>query len=276
MRESRRERILALLETGEDVDVGTLARTLSVSQATVRRDLDSLERDGSLIRTYGGAIIRKDNLFKPTYVARMRRNLSEKRAIARAAAALISDRETLMLCNGTTTNQIARLLHNNPLEITVITNAVDSALELTRNPRIRTIIIGGEISETYTIGGFLGEKMLEQIGQVDRIFVGADGVDLTHGLTAYSSADAHINGAMMQVAGDVVLVADHTKFGKVKLAPMASLERVNTIITSSLLPLAAARQFEEQGVKVVRVPLEEARAHGDQRQPRQERQGRPA
>lgn len=257
--EARHQRLLEILAPGREVRVQELCKKLDASPATIRRDLETLERDGRIIRTYGGAVLREINVFRPSYRERLYHNQALKASLARRAVAEVGHRETIIICGGTTTYHMAEELVNSERELTVVTNALDIAMQLARSSHIRTVIIGGEISDNYSIGGFLGETMLAGVARVDRAFLGADGIDLTHGLTAYLPEDAAIIRKMVHIALQVVALVDHTKFGQVKLAPLIDLGDIDLVITDDHIPPDVHDAYKAAGVPLELASVDDAR-----------------
>jgi len=251
----RLEAILRILRYADrEVKVDELSSLLNVSEATIRRDLERLERDGKIVRTYGGALLRREPI-SPVLRRKMRENLREKMEIARAAVGLINNHETIILCDGTTTYQIAVLLKESSLELRVITNDLNIALELAEAEQIETIIIGGKITGHYSIGGYLGEKVVEFIhdtnSSIDKAFIGADAVDLEEGLTTFGKGDVNIVNLMARLAKEVIAVVDHTKFGKAKFIPLLPLDQVDLIITDSGIPEKVVEAYRSKGVPII-------------------------
>lgn len=252
----RHKDILEILKYSiQEVKVDELAAELEVSAVTIRRDLEFLEKEGMLIRTHGGAIDRNESILSSAFKEKMRTNLKEKREIAKAAFKLIKEKETIILCDGTTTYQIASLLKESPLELRVITNDLNIALELTNVKQIETILIGGKLTDHHSIGGYLGEKVVESIhnnvSSIDKAFLGADAINLEDGLTAFGKEDISIVNVMAKLANEAIAVVDHTKFGNAKFIPLLSLEEVDVIITDSGIEEEDVEAYRSQGVSII-------------------------
>ena len=253
---TRHQAILEILRySDQEVKVDKFSSQLGVSEVTVRRDLEKLGKEDMLIRTHGGAIARRGDILSPTFRRKMRTNLKEKKEIAEAALKLIGNHETIILCAGTTTYQICLLLKDSLLKLRVITNDLNIALELTDAKQIEVVVIGGKITNYYSIGGYLGEKVLEYIGNnssaIDRAFVGADAVNLQDGLTSFDIEDVNIVGVMAELARQVIAVVDHTKFGNAKFIPILPLEQVDAIITSSGISEEEVEAYRSKGFSVI-------------------------
>ncbi|WP_418595731.1 DeoR/GlpR family DNA-binding transcription regulator [Ponticoccus sp. (in: a-proteobacteria)] len=229
--ESRQTEILELLREKRFVDVRTLTERLGVSVATIRRDLAELEGAGQLRRTHGGAVSVSQVALDPGYADRAVSNLKEKTRIAETAAAMVQDGDTVMLDAGTTALEVARKLSlRNGL--TFLSNGADILAELTGNDRNPVYAVGGEyaaINRSYR--GPMAEHFIRQF-RVDKLILNAASVDLERGVIFTGSpANAAVQKVMIEMAGQVIVVADHSKFFKPSfsvVAPIAAMEAVVT------------------------------------------------
>jgi DeoR family transcriptional regulator, aga operon transcriptional repressor len=247
---SRRGVILDLLTRNGFVDVSGLQRQFGCSEATVRRDLDRLQREGRLRRTHGGAVL--DGQRERAITARAAEWVSEKQAIARAAVQMVPDGAAVGIGGGTTTQFVARALAGRS-GLTVVTNAINIAMELV-SKELRVIVTGGELrSETYELVGPLAEPAASQL-HLDLIFVGVDGLSVDGGLTTHNPVEARIDRVLIDQANEVVVVADHTKLGRKTFARIAPLEAAHTLITDRQADLAVVGEMERSGLRVVIAP----------------------
>lgn len=248
--EERRRRILERMRSGEAVKVSDLASELGVSEVSIRRDLRELERSGLLARIHGGALPTEGTTTEPTFAEKTTRNLAEKVAIARAAASLVQDGESIILDAGTTTLEIARQLRSRK-NLTVVTNAFHVAAELGDCPGIEVIVTGGAVKgNTLALVGPLAEQTLESIN-VDRVFLAANGIDLKRGITTPTGTEAAVKRKMIAAAHQVILVADHTKWGKVAFVTIAPLTAAQVLVTDEAFDPQSARELTARGVEVV-------------------------
>jgi DeoR family transcriptional regulator of aga operon len=229
--EERRRRILELLDKQERATVDELADRFGVSTVTIRGDLDVLADSGSLVRSHGGALKRLDHQDVPIAVKETLHH-GEKVRIGHAAARLIRDGETIILDSGTTTAEIARQLKFLKLKsLTVITNALNIAMELANLPYIRVIMIGGILRQmSYSTVGPQAEQILRALN-ADRLFLGVDGLDPDVGLTTPDVLEAQLNAVMIRVSREVIAVADSSKFFRRSLSLIAELSEVSRVIT---------------------------------------------
>ena len=229
--EERRRRILEVLDKQERATVEELATRFHVSIVTIRGDLDALAGTGLLVRSHGGALKRLDLQDAPIAVKETLHH-GEKVRIGHAAAQMIRQDETIILDSGTTTAEIARQLKFLKVpSLTVITNALNIAVELSNLPHIRVIMIGGLLRQmSYSTVGPHAEQVLRGL-TADRLFLGVDGLDPAIGLTTPDVLEAQLNALMIRVSREVIAVADSSKFLRRSLSVIASVNDVHRIIT---------------------------------------------
>jgi DeoR family transcriptional regulator of aga operon len=247
----RAERLSALLEalTSErSVDVGAMAAEIDVSSATVRRDLRTLQEQGLLVRTHGGAVPSDLDLELPVRYRSSRRR-SEKQRIALAAAELVPDGSVVGLTGGTTTTEVARVLCDRS-GITIVTNALNIASELVLRSNIRLVVIGGSARHaSYELVGPSAESMLARY-HLDLAFIGTDGVTLAGGCTTHDEMEAHTDRAFLGRSRRVVVVADSSKLGRTAFAHICDLSEVDDVITDSEADPVVLKELADAGVHV--------------------------
>jgi DeoR family transcriptional regulator, aga operon transcriptional repressor len=244
---ARLSAILERLANGGTVDVGALAKELSASPATIRRDLAALERQRLLARTHGGAVAHAVSYELPLRYKGIR-FAEEKRRIATAAAGTVTEGMAVGLTGGTTATEVARAVAGQRL--TIVTNALNIASELGVRPNIKLIVTGGLArSQSYELSGPIAEASLTGLN-LDVAFIGVDGVDATAGCTTHEEVEAHTNAVMIRHAERVVLVADSSKIGKVAFARICEAGEVDELITDRAAGPAAVRALTDAGVRV--------------------------
>src|SRR5215510_3455231 len=192
----RSERILQELLRNGEVMVDSLARQLSVSEATIRRDLTELEQQGLLRRNHGGAVLIAPMLYEAfrhvsSFQEQEQQCVAEKRRIGLMAANLVTDGEIIAIGAGTTTTQVARSMRHRK-GITVVTNAINIAMELSHLPDIKVCITGGYLSgDWFAVVGDTAQRNASEIF-VDKVFIGVDGIHPEHGLTTNYTEQAAI------------------------------------------------------------------------------------
>lgn len=245
----RRLKIMALLEEEKVVAVSDLSALFGVSEATIRRDLRKLEREGLLRRIYGGAIFLGEG-GRRAPKPELDPFLEAKRRIGRAAAELVKDGDTISLQAGSTTLQVAKSLRMKN-ELTVLTNDLDIAQELSRSPGITVNLSGGILRRgSRVLVGPLAEQTMSQF-HVDKAILGVSAISLTEGLTNIDLLDAQIKRAMIKVADEVIVVADHSKLGKVHFAKVAPITAIHKLVTDEGISPEDVKAFEAQGVEVI-------------------------
>lgn len=232
------ERHRILIQRANDagfVDAASLAREWSVNSSTIRRDVAYLTRAGLIRRTHGGALSAMPQAaIDMPYADRKREMLDEKRQIARAAAELVQDGQTVILDNGSTTFQIAIELRRRR-NLTIVTNDLLIALKTANHPTNRLHVAGGVLLDTvYTLVGPSAVTAFEGL-RADWAFLGAEGVDATAGITNINVVELPVKKAMMSAASRLVFVADTTKFGRRALADVCRIDAAHLIITGDSL-----------------------------------------
>jgi DeoR family transcriptional regulator of aga operon len=247
-RVERLRAILDLIDTESMTAVDELANALSVSSATVRRDLSQLANQGLVLRSHGGAV-RVDRGYELPIRYRETTQASEKRRIGQLAAGLVQDGAVVGFTGGTTTMEVSRALAVRP-NLTVVTNALNIGAELALRPNIRLVVTGG-IARTasFELSGPAAERAIEDYN-IDIAFVGVDGVDPVSGCTTHNDAEALTNAALVRRAARVVVVADHTKLGQVRFAKICPIHAVDVLVTDSSAPREQLAAFAAANVEV--------------------------
>ncbi|MGH3327788.1 MAG: DeoR/GlpR family DNA-binding transcription regulator [Streptomycetales bacterium] len=246
----RRARVLGEVLAGHG-GIHQLAAHFGVSPSTVRRDLGELVRDGQVTRTYGGAVHASRAVERSLGDKELGRR-AEKDAIARTAARLVEEGAVIVLDAGSTTGRLARQLRRRRL--TVITTGLNSLFVLAGSPEIDLIVPGGRVR--HRNGAILGppaEDLLRRL-EADTVFLGADGVTPGGGLSSPSLEQAHLKYLMLHRARQVVVLADHSKLGRVPFPYRTPLDRAHTLVTDSGADDATLVSFRGAGCEVVVAP----------------------
>lgn len=246
--DERRRRILEEVRRRGSVSVTTLAQQLDVSGMTIRRDLESLAAEGRLDKVHGGATLRRGaSAEELDFDLTSERHLAEKEEIASAALELIEPGMSVGISAGSTTWTFARRLAGVD-DLTIVTNSLRVAEEFRRIDPARIVVLtGGVRTPSDALVGPVAEQALRTL-HCDVVFLGVHGVDVTAGLTTPNLAEAETNRALVASGGDVVVLADHTKFGRVGLTTIVPLSAVDTLITDTYADpgaVAAAREHIE-------------------------------
>lgn len=230
--DERRQHVLSLIQRDGRVLVAELSDALGISRITIRKDLDYLESKGLVQRTHGGALApRGGALFDPSLKEKEKQHSEEKKRIAEAAVKLVQEGQCVLLDSGTTTTAIATRLRSFS-RLTVITNAINIAAELS-GTELEVLLTGGTLRKnSSSLVGPLAEDMLKEI-HADILFLGVDGFDTEIGLTTPNVLEARVNRAMVHAAKRVVAVCDSTKFNQRSMALIVPPSAIDMIITDS-------------------------------------------
>jgi DeoR family transcriptional regulator, aga operon transcriptional repressor len=245
----RRRAILELLQRDGRVLVGDLSKRFRTSLITIRKDLESLHRDGQLERTHGGALPKKTGALKDSPLQEKERmHRQEKVRIATAAAHMVRQGQVIILDSGTTTTAIARACQHFK-SLTIITNATNIAAELAETP-VEVILTGGVLRQnSYSLVGPLAEESLRKLS-ADLLFLGVDGFDVRYGLTTPNLLEARVNRAMAESARRTVVVCDSSKFGKRSLSLILPTSAVHETITDKNISRADLKVLRKANIKV--------------------------
>lgn len=249
---SRRAKILEELESKGQVAVSELSKMFDISEVTIRNDLGHLEKQNMLIRARGGAIKIKFHRMgiDPTISDRQKEFQKEKQLIARAAVKLIEEGDTIVFDSGTTTTEIAKNLEHFK-SLTIITNALNIASILSEYEGINIFMPGGSLRKrSLSLVGVLADESFEKF-YCDKLFLGADGFDTSHGLSTPNSEEAHLNQIMIKISKKVIVVADSSKFERRRFAFIAPLSDVDMVITDSGIKDEDKNRLEKNGVEVI-------------------------
>lgn len=229
--QQRRNEVLYLLKQSGRISVQEIVEQLHCSEATARRDLDLLQKESGVIRTIGGARYeRYTAMHENSFTEKQDKRWAEKEAIARKVLELIEEGDIVGLSGGTTTFMIAKQMKK--LEgITVVTNAINIAMELADSEGIQVVVIGGVLrKKSYELSGPLAEQMIESL-HISKTFLGIDGLSIERGMVTYSEMEAHTARMIMKHSLKTFAVFDYTKIEKPSLFAIAPLSEVYGGIT---------------------------------------------
>ncbi|MBZ4686605.1 MAG: DeoR family transcriptional regulator, fructose operon transcriptional repressor [Clostridia bacterium] len=248
--EERRKQILKMLEKKNRIEVSDLSAAFNVSEVTVRRDLKELEKQGLILRTHGGAIQAGSRRFEPSFEEKADRYLQEKEKIGFRASQFINDGETVLIDTGTTTAHIITHLKdkNNLTLVTNGLNIMDKVKLL--DTSFEVVLVGGVFKpKTQAFVGPLTENVLKDI-RVDKAFIATNGFTLQDGATTPDLIEARIKKTMIEIAQEVYLIFDHSKFDKVTFSKFADLEDIDYIITDRITE-DLRQKLSESGIEVI-------------------------
>lgn len=248
--EERRRRILELLREEGSARVASLSDTFSVSEPTIRQDLERLERQGHVVREHGGAFLRSVAQQVRALSLQHMENLDKKMKIGARAAREIHNGDRIILDSGSTVTEIARRLHDHS-DLTVITNAVNIALIVGAEYNFDLMVTGGEFkAPTLSLTGDKAAAFLKNVF-VDKLFLATGGLAENLELTYPGFADLPVKRAMVDAAQTVYVVADSTKLSSASFASLGSVSCAHYLITDDGISDATTRRLEELGVQVL-------------------------
>ena len=247
--EQRRQQILNLLQETGTLNVSELADRFEVSVVTIRKDLDDLEREDLLQRTFGGAVFSHRSRFNRSFLERAQERRREKCAIAAAAYNYIKDGDTIMLDAGTTTLALAEYLKTHIKSAFIITCSVPAALELS-SAGYDILLLGGTVRNKSL--ALLGRETLTIIERyrADKAFLGSTGFTVEMGHTTPNPDDAQIKEALMRAANESYVLVDSSKYGHRCLTSFARLRDVDLTITDNNLSRSRAKLLEAAGATI--------------------------
>lgn len=245
----RRQEILNLIREDGHAKVQKLAQIFKVSEVTIRQDLETLEEMGFVQREHGGAFLKDVGSFAKTGTLLNQSHLEEKREIARKAAALIQEGDSIILDSGSTTTELARLLTDFK-SLTVLTNALNIAFILGENPGINLIVSGGEFkAPTLSLTGDMAAATFKGI-HVAKCFLATAGISPDMQLTYPGLSDLVVKSAMIRAADKVYLLADSSKLGISSFAALGRISLIDTLITDSRITAEQFQALQELHVEV--------------------------
>ena len=260
----RQARILEEVKRAGGVRVSELAQLLGVSDMTVRRDLETLARQGLIAKVHGGATtVELGSTDEPGFEAKSVREPLEKEAIAARAAALIQPGTAVALTAGTTTWTLARYLRDIP-HLTVVTNSVNIAEVLYKHDRadLTIVLTGGVRTPSDALVGGVAVSTIRSL-HFDVVVMGVHGIDARAGLTTPNLTEAETNRAFAEAARRLVVVADHTKWGVIGLSQIAPIDAVDTLITDDLISSEGRAVLADRVGELIVVPSSSADNAGD-------------
>lgn len=247
----RREAILQLLKQQGRITIPEMVERFGCSEATARRDLEQMEGVYPVIRTIGGAMYDGMGTMRELHFAEKEGlSILEKEKIAQLAASLIVEGDIIGLSGGTTNFLLAKLLKSRK-GITVVTNALNIAMELAGS-QIQVVVTGGIMRHnSFELCGPLGEGMVAQL-HIGKMFIGVDGISAAGGISSYSEQEAQIAKALISRSQETYAIFDHTKTNRTSLFSVAALTELKAVITDSEMTgeLAAALQQHQVSVYV--------------------------
>lgn len=247
----RHENIVKILIERESIRVSELSEIFKVTEETIRRDLEKLEKEGYLKRSHGGAVITKESQNELSYLEREVINVESKKEVAQIALDFIDPNDRIILDASSTAWYMARILPDIPL--TVLTNSIKVSLELSTKEKISVHSIGGLLwAKSLSFVGPQAERALENY-YVDKAFMSCKGVDANWGLSDSNELQALVKRKMIGISEKTYLLVDHSKFGVKSFSRISNLDNIEYIISDSKTKLVEEEKsvFSEKGIKII-------------------------
>lgn len=245
----RHQYILTKLKKEGTVKVLDLCHDLNVSSVTIRKDLKLLEDKNLLFRTHGGGTLSNPYTVDKPVNEKEKIRSEEKTGIGEAAAALVGPNDCIIIASGTTVLSLAR--HIRPQgNLTVITAALNVAMELNDHPEVEVLLLGGILRKSSSSAtGAYAEKILDDFS-CSKLFLGVDGIDIEFGLTTTNVAEAQLNRKMISASQKTIVLADSSKFGKRGFGRICGLEDVEQVITDAGISDHMVETLKGMGIEV--------------------------
>ncbi|MBT3389007.1 MAG: DeoR/GlpR transcriptional regulator [Chloroflexi bacterium] len=252
----RRQTLIELLRRQPGMRVPEIAAMLDVSEGTVRNDLNALEADGRLERVHGGAVLaERMHIDSTSFTERHRENVIAKEAVARQAAKLVQDGDSILLDASSTIYYLGLALETRQ-RLRVVTNGLDVARLLAKNPSNTVILIGGILSQDgSSLTGLFSEQAIQDL-HVQKAFVSASGFTIERGLTEVHLEEAQLKRKAIQTAQQVIALMDSNKLGHEDLTPVAHPTQLASLYTDSEISPEWVHKINEAGIKLVVCGLE--------------------
>lgn len=247
LRAERLETILNIVNKDKIITLEDIIQQLGISKATARRDIEDLSQKGLLKKTRGGAMSMKHVFLEPAFMEKKSSNMNEKVRIAEAALKYISPHDKIILDSGTTILELAKQIHDVE-DLTIVTNDLYIANEISSSPNLSVLFIGGIIRKGFnSTYGYFAETMLESIS-VNKVFLSADAIHPTLGILSYTTDDVNIKKLYMESAQEVILLCDHSKFDVNAFIRICGLSNISRIIVGKELSEESISKLQKQGI----------------------------
>lgn len=246
----RHERISAVVNEKGSIRVSELSQMFKVTEETIRRDLEKLENEGKLQRSHGGAVSIKEVEIEAPYFEREVTNVNEKKAVADEAIKYVAVNDRIILDASTTAWYMAKRLPD--IHLTVLTNSMKVAMELANREKISVIMVGGMmLQKSLSFVGPQTNNALEYY-HVNKAFISCQGIHVERGISDSNEMQALVKKKMIEIADEVYLLADYTKFGAQAFSRVSTIDAINYIITDSQTKQEQMEAFLDLQINVIR------------------------
>ena len=248
--EQRREKILELIRENGNVRVGYLSKLFSVTEPTIRQDLDKIEATGEIARDHGGAYLKSMKVSVSSLSLEHQENMELKQRIGRKAAEYVRSGSSVIMDSGSTVTELAKAVKGNK-NIQVITNSLNIALTLGGEPGVEVHMTGGEFkAPTLSLTGDRAAAFFSNT-HAQQLFLATAGVSVNGGLTYPGFSDIPVKRAMIESSEEIYLLADSTKINKTAFAALQALDKINYLITDDGISEEDVKAFTSFGIKVI-------------------------
>ena len=244
----RRSSILEMLQDRKRVLVSELSEHFDVSEETIRRDLDKLDKEGLATKTYGGAVLVENSSTDMPFNIRKKSNMRGKNIIAEIIAGLVSDGDHILLDSSTTGVSIVKALKVKK-RLTIVTNSIEVLVEMSDVSGWDIISTGGNLRENYL--ALVGPKAIESISSfnADKLIMSCKGINMEKGITDANEMFSQVKKTMLRSAQQKILVADHTKFEKVGFSQICEVSDIDMIVTDVRPSEVWLEFFKDKGIE---------------------------
>lgn len=245
----RQAQLITLVDELGMIRVAEMSKRFGVTEETIRRDLERLEKEGYLSRVHGGAVSLKKSGSEIPVLKREQTNIEEKRAIALKAASFIEDGDIIGIDSSTTALQMAKFIKDK--EITVITNSIAVTLELANQKGITVITVGGYLLEdSLSFVGVSTQKVIEDY-HLDKFFFSCTGFDAKRGISEVHEMQAQIKKQFISISDQLFLLADYSKYGTKSLVSIENLKNVDYLITDDKMAVNDVMNIRNLGINTI-------------------------
>lgn len=246
----RHQNIMEYLRKNKSIKVSSITKLFGVSTETIRRDLEYLEKEGYLRRVRGGAVLDNVNSQEVNFTLREAKNIQEKQEIAKIAVQYVTEGQSIALDVSTTNTEFAKELKQRFQRLTVITNSLIIANELSEMPQYTILMPGGVLrNEELCLVGHLAEEFFKGF-HIDTFFMSVSGISLTEGLTDYGLGEYQVKMRMLENSQSVIVLADSSKFDAASLLKVCPFDRIERIISDSNLSEKVLQKYKNEGIEI--------------------------
>ncbi len=246
----RQNKILQWINQRNRITVGEVCENYAVSEATARRDLETLAANGKVQRVHGGAIAIDKAPPEMPMLQRQVDQINEKQRIGTLAASLVKDGDTVFLGSGTTVLEVARHLKDRQ-NLTVITNSLPVVILLSDSANITIVCVGGLLRPSeFSFIGHMAEQLLVGV-RAEKVFIGVRAINIKEGLTNDYLPETLTDRAILNIGRENIVVADHTKFGRTSTVLLVPIQHIHTLITDTETPEEVIREINRENIRVL-------------------------